>query len=104
MPDFTPIVSDAYREFLGRAGDPGGLAHWNRQMNQGLSEAELRESLLRSDEYAQKHPDPSPAPALHVEGNSFVNSHGIPVRLLGAIVCCNDAKANGWPLVTLEAL
>jgi hypothetical protein len=104
MPDFTEIVSDAYREILGRAGDPGGLSHWNRQMNQGLSEAEVREALLRSDEYAQKHPDPSPAPALHVEGNVFVNSLGIPVRLLGAIVCCNDAKANGWPLVTLEAL
>jgi hypothetical protein len=104
MPDFTPIVSDAYREILGRAPDPGGLDGWNRNMNQGLSEAGMREALLRSEEYAQKHPDPSPAPALHVEGSRFVNALGAPVRLLGAIVCCENAKPNGWPLVTLEVL
>jgi hypothetical protein len=26
------------------------------------------------------------------------------VRLLGAIVCCENAKANGWPLVNLDVL
>lgn len=104
MPDFTPIVTDAYNEILGRAPDPGGLAEWNRQMNEGLSEAGMREAFLRSPEYAQKHPDPSPTPPLHVEGSFFVNALGAPVRLLGAIVCCENAKANGWPLVTLEML
>jgi hypothetical protein len=104
VPDFTPLVADAYHEILGRAPDPGGLADWNRHMNQGMSEADMREALLRSAEYAQLHPDPSPAPALHVEGNRFVNALGVPVRLLGAIVCCQDAKANGWPLVTLPVL
>ena len=104
MPDFTPIVSDGYREILDRAPDPGGLASWNRSMNDGLSEAAMREALLRSEEYAIKHPDPTPAPALHVEGNRFVNALGAPVRLLGAIVCCENAKANGWPLVTLDVL
>jgi hypothetical protein len=48
MPDFTPIVSDAYQEILERSPDPGGLAHFNERMNLGLSEAELREILLRS--------------------------------------------------------
>src|SRR5574341_796699 len=104
MPDFAPIVSDAYREVLDRAPDPGGLSFWNRAMNDGLTEAGMREAFLRSAEYAQKHPDPGPAPALHVEGNRFVNALGAEVRLLGAIVCCNDAKANGWPLVTLDVL
>ncbi len=104
MPDFSPIVSDAYREILGRFPDPGGLVHFNDRMNQGLSEAGLREVLLRSDEYAQKHPDLSPAPALHVEGNHFGNPLGAPVRLLGAIVRCTNAKANGWPLVNLDVL
>jgi hypothetical protein len=106
MPDFTEIVSDAYREILGRAGDPGGLSHWNRQMNQGLSEAEVREALLRSDEYAGKNPSTPPAGgmALHVEGNRFVNARGEAVSLLGAIVCCADAKSNGWPLVNLDVL
>src|SRR3990170_1210927 len=60
MPDFSPIVSDAYRDILGRAPDPGGLA--------------------------------------------LVNAIGAPVRLLGAIVCCENAKANGWPLVNLDVL
>ncbi len=104
MPDFTPIVSDGYREILGRAADPGGLANWNRAMNDGLTESGMREALVRSDEYARKHPDPSPAPALHVEGNRFVNALGAQVRLLGAIVCCENAKANGWPLVNLDVL
>ncbi len=104
MPDFRPIIAQAYERILGRAPDPGGLAAWNRSMNEGLSEAGLREALLRSAEYAQKHPDPGPAPALHVEGNRFVNALGAQVRLIGAIVCCNEAKANGWPLVTLAAL
>lgn len=104
MPDFTPIVSDAYREILGRAPDPGGLSNWNRSMNDGLTESGMREALLRSAEYALKHPDPSPAAALHVEGSRFVSSLGAPVRLLGAIVCCQDAKANGWPLVNLDVL
>jgi len=103
MPNFTRIVSDAYAEILERAPDPGGLAHFNDRMNQGLSEAELREILIRSDEYAQKNP-PAGDMALHVEGNRFVDPRGNEVKPLGAIVCCEDAKANGWPLVTLEAL
>jgi hypothetical protein len=103
MPDFARIVGDAYQEILERAPDPGGLANFNQRMNQGLSEAELREALLRSDEYAQKNPPPG-SMALRVEGNRFMDPRGNEVRPLGAIVCCQDAKANGWPLVSLEAL
>jgi hypothetical protein len=58
MPDFTRIVQDAYLEVLERAADPGGLAHYNALMNQGLSEADLREALLRSAEYAARNPNP----------------------------------------------
>jgi len=57
MPDFSPIIAQAYERILDRAPDPGGLAAWNRGMNEGLSEAGLREAFLRSAEYAQKHPD-----------------------------------------------
>ncbi len=103
MPNFTRIVSDAYEEILERAPDPGGLAHFNDRMNQGLSEADLREVLLRSDEYAQKNPPPG-SMALRVDGSRFLDPRGNEVRPLGAIVCCDDAKANGWPLVTLAAL
>ena len=102
MPDFTPIIQEAYQEILQRPADPGGLAHYNQLMNQGLSEALLRESLLRSPEYATRNPERGMA--LHVESNQFVNARGEVVALLGAIVCCEDAKRNGWPLVTLEAL
>jgi hypothetical protein len=103
MPNFTRIVSDAYEEILERAPDPGGLAHFNDRMNQGLSEAELREALLRSEEYAQKNPPPG-SMALRIDGNRFVDPRGNEVKPLGAIVCCDDAKSNGWPLVTLDAL
>jgi hypothetical protein len=57
MADFSPIITQAYQRILGRAPDPGGLASWNRAMNDGLSEAGMREGLLRSPEYAQQHPD-----------------------------------------------
>lgn len=57
MPDFSPIIAQAYERILGRAPDPGGLAAWNRSMNEGLSEAGMREAFLRSVEYATKHPD-----------------------------------------------
>jgi hypothetical protein len=56
MPDFGPFIRDAYREILGREADPGGLAHYNRLMNQGLGGATLREALIRSPEYADKNP------------------------------------------------
>jgi len=103
MPNFIRIVSDAYEEILERAPDAGGLAHFNDRMNQGLSEADLREALLRSDEYAQKNPPPG-SMALRVDGNRFVDPRGNEVKPLGAIVCCDDAKTSGWPLVTLDVL
>jgi hypothetical protein len=57
MPDFSPIITQAYLRILGRRPDAGGLAAWSRSMNEGLSEAGMREELLRSPEYAQNHPD-----------------------------------------------
>jgi hypothetical protein len=63
MPDFSPIIAQAYERILGRAPDPGGLSAWNRSMNDGLSEAGMREAFLRSAEYAQKHPDRTSARA-----------------------------------------
>ena len=41
MPDFSPIINDAYREILERSGDPQGIRNYNRLMNQGMSEAEM---------------------------------------------------------------
>jgi hypothetical protein len=55
MPDFSPIIRIAYLEILQREADPGGLAFYNGRMNEGLSEADLREILLRSEEYARKN-------------------------------------------------
>jgi hypothetical protein len=57
MPNFGRIISLAYMRILERAPDPGGLESYNRLMNEGLSEAMMRESLLRSPEYAAKNPD-----------------------------------------------
>jgi hypothetical protein len=57
MPDFGPVITLAYMRILGRPPDPGGLENYNRQMNSGLTEAQMRESLLRSPEYATKNPD-----------------------------------------------
>lgn len=61
MPDFSRIISMAYMRILGRPGDPGGVESYNRAMNDGLSEAQMRESLLRSAEYADKNPSTATA-------------------------------------------
>jgi hypothetical protein len=61
MPDFSRIISMAYVRILERPPDPGGLENYNRLMNEGLSEAMMREALLRSAEYAQKNPGPTAA-------------------------------------------
>jgi len=47
----------AYMRILGRPADPGGLEGYDRSMNQGTTEAMMRESLLRSAEYAMNNPD-----------------------------------------------
>nr|CDW92040.1 Putative glycosyl hydrolases family 39 [uncultured bacterium] len=77
MPSFRPIIRDAYTEILRREADAGGLEHYNRLMNQGSSEADLREALLRSDEYAQKNPLFPLAPRVglnvHIPSNAILN-------------------------------
>jgi hypothetical protein len=42
---------------LGRPADPGGQESFDQLMNQGMTEAMMRETLLRSEEYARKNPD-----------------------------------------------
>jgi len=56
MPDFSRIIRMAYLRILDREPDPGGLAHYNAQMNGGMTEAAMREALVRSPEYATKNP------------------------------------------------
>jgi polysaccharide biosynthesis protein PslG len=58
MADFGPIIREAYLEILEREPDPGGLRHYQRVMGEGLSEAALREELLRSAEFRRRNPDP----------------------------------------------
>lgn len=87
MPDFTRIVQEAYEEILERPADPGGLAHYNERMNQGLSEAMLREVLLRSEEYAAKNT--GGGMALHIEGNRFLNARN-------EVVIGSTTRTAGW--------
>jgi Domain of unknown function (DUF4214) len=56
MPDFSRIIRMAYLRILDREPDAGGLANYNREMNGGMTEATMREALLRSAEYATKNP------------------------------------------------
>jgi hypothetical protein len=57
MPNFRHVITLAYNRILLRQPDSGGLENFNRAMNQGLTEAQLHEALLRSAEYAQRFPD-----------------------------------------------
>ncbi len=61
MPNFRHVITLAYSRILLRQPDPGGLENFNRAMNQGLTEAQLHEALLRSAEYAQRFPESSTA-------------------------------------------
>jgi hypothetical protein len=61
--NYERVIRQAYQEILARDPDSGGLAHWNERMNAGLTEAAMREALLRSAEYQARFPGPSPAPA-----------------------------------------
>ena len=61
MPDFTRVIHLAYQRILGRPADLDGLDNYNRLMNRGLTEADMRESLLRSAEYAEKNPGAAPS-------------------------------------------
>ncbi len=107
--DFTLIIQLAYREILQREPDPGGLAYYNQQMMGGMTEAAMRETLLRSAEFAKKHPGPSPSPspspsptpvpspspappmaALRVVGNTFLPS------IVGA-AAGSGSISFGWP-------
>jgi hypothetical protein len=54
---FERILVLAYDEILGRPPDPGGLAHYNNLMWQGWTEQQVRESMIRSLEYATKNPE-----------------------------------------------
>lgn len=54
---FERIIVLAYEQILGRLPDEGGLAHYNSEMKSGMSEAGMREDLLRSEEYAAKNPE-----------------------------------------------
>src|SRR3990172_4030432 len=58
MPSFVKVIREACAGALGGEPDPGGLAAYNRSMNQGMSEASLREELLRSREFALRFPGP----------------------------------------------
>jgi hypothetical protein len=59
VPSFARIIREAYAEILAREPDESGLASYNRLLNQGLSEAGLREELLRSREFSLRFADPS---------------------------------------------
>ncbi len=56
---YERIIQMAFQDILGRTLKPGdaGLASYNVEMENGLSEASLREGLIRSDEYARKNPE-----------------------------------------------
>jgi hypothetical protein len=63
---YVPIISLAYDEILGRPrnrrgkyrgyhGDEGGLDSKNKKMQQGVTEAEMREEMIRSKEFANRN-------------------------------------------------
>lgn len=54
---YAPVIALAFHDILGREPDPGGLENYDRLMGRGMTEAELREALLRSAEYEERNPE-----------------------------------------------
>jgi uncharacterized protein DUF4214 len=49
------MIRQAYRDILQREPDPGGLqTYMDNVMNRGWTEADVRNSMLQSPEYAQR--------------------------------------------------
>lgn len=94
MPDFTRVINLAYQRILGRPADPGGLDAYNRSMNGGLTEAEMRESLLRSAEYASKHPSRSDVSAAATDTSSSSPSSPSPARTAGETATKSASRAT----------
>lgn len=57
MANFRHVIDDAYQEILRRPVEPEEVASANARLNNGMTEAQLRESLLRSAEYQQRFPE-----------------------------------------------
>ncbi len=52
-------ITYAYRELLGREPDPEGFANYRRQMHdKGWDEAQVRRSIMQSDEYRNRRRQP----------------------------------------------
>lgn len=54
---YARIIEPAYQEILGRDADEGGLDAYNAGIKAGLTEAGMRDSLMRSEEYERKNPE-----------------------------------------------
>ena len=52
---YARIIDMAYEDILNRPADRAGLENYDQRMSSGMSEAEMRESLIRSAEYEDKN-------------------------------------------------
>jgi len=51
---YSHIIDLAYDEILGREADDGGLRNYSELMGRGMSEADMRNALMRSQEFDDK--------------------------------------------------
>jgi hypothetical protein len=50
----THIIALAYQQVLGRAADEGGIKNYDDLLSRGMSEADMRNDLMRSEEFDNK--------------------------------------------------
>jgi len=51
---FDHVINTAYQVIFGRSVDPSGLKHYNEKMREGMSEANMREALIRSPAFTKR--------------------------------------------------
>ena len=50
---FEHVIRQAYLDILRREPDELGMVHYSKLLVEGLTEATMRESMMRSDEFAE---------------------------------------------------
>jgi hypothetical protein len=63
------VVDLLYRQLLGRAAEPAGLAYWHGAMQKGVSVSDVAASITKSDEYASLHASATKTPVAYAQPN-----------------------------------
>ncbi len=90
-------ITQYYEAYLHRPADADGLAWWTEQFAQGMTEDEVREAILTSNEYVDSHPTES----TYIESLYQNLMHRMPAKVrwrCGKAFCNRDIRRANFAL------